>query len=42
MARQIYLYEIPDRFIAGTVGSPGDRTFYLQAEKESKITSVIL
>lgn len=42
MARQIYLYEIPDRFIAGTVGSPGERTFYLQAEKGSEITSVIL
>jgi uncharacterized repeat protein (TIGR03847 family) len=42
MARQIYLYELPERFISGTIGSPGERTFYLQAEKGSSITSVVL
>jgi uncharacterized repeat protein (TIGR03847 family) len=42
MARQIFLYELPERFISGTIGSPGERTFYLQAEKGTSITSVVL
>lgn len=42
MARQILTYENPDRFIVGTVGQPGERVFYLQAKKQSSITSVIL
>jgi len=29
--RQVYLFDRPTRFVAGTVGQPGDRTFYLQA-----------
>jgi uncharacterized repeat protein (TIGR03847 family) len=29
--RQVHLFERPSRFVAGTVGQPGDRTFYLQA-----------
>ena len=29
--RQIFFFDPPDRFVAGTVGQPGDRTFYLQA-----------
>jgi uncharacterized repeat protein (TIGR03847 family) len=33
--RQVYLFERPTRFVAGTVGQPGDRTFYLQASDES-------
>ncbi|HEY4630761.1 MAG TPA: DUF3090 family protein [Blastococcus sp.] len=35
MPRQVYLFERPTRFVAGTVGQPGDRTFYLQASDES-------
>ena len=31
MPRQVYLFDRPTRFVAGTVGQPGDRTFYLQA-----------
>ena len=31
MARQIFMFDKPSRFIAGTVGEPGDRTFFLQA-----------
>ena len=31
MARQVHLFERPNRFVAGTVGQPGDRTFFLQA-----------
>ena len=33
--RQVHLFERPSRFIAGTVGQPGDRTFYLQASDDS-------
>jgi uncharacterized repeat protein (TIGR03847 family) len=33
--RQVYLFERPTRFVAGTVGQPGDRTFYLQASDSS-------
>ena len=35
MPRQVHLFERPSRFVAGTVGQPGDRTFYLQASDES-------
>ncbi len=31
MPRQVFAYDPPERFVAGTVGQPGDRTFYLQA-----------
>jgi uncharacterized repeat protein (TIGR03847 family) len=33
--RQVHLFEQPTRFVAGTVGQPGDRTFYLQASDET-------
>src|SRR3954471_5184486 len=33
--RQVHLFDRPTRFVAGTVGQPGDRTFYLQASDES-------
>jgi uncharacterized repeat protein (TIGR03847 family) len=29
--RQLHLFDRPTRFVAGTVGQPGERTFYLQA-----------
>ncbi|TQN42968.1 putative repeat protein (TIGR03847 family) [Blastococcus colisei] len=35
MPRQVHLFERPIRFVAGTVGQPGDRTFYLQASDET-------
>jgi hypothetical protein len=25
----VFYYDPPDRFVAGSVGQPGDRTFYL-------------
>jgi uncharacterized repeat protein (TIGR03847 family) len=31
MARRILRFDPPERFIAGTVGEPGNRTFHLQA-----------
>lgn len=42
MSRQVFLYDPPDRFIAGTVGLPGRRTFYLQASAKGRTTSVAL
>jgi uncharacterized repeat protein (TIGR03847 family) len=32
MPRQVFDYDPPDRFVAGTVGEPGSRTFFLQAK----------
>ncbi|MGQ0846795.1 MAG: DUF3090 family protein [Sporichthyaceae bacterium] len=42
MARQVFLYDPPERFVAGTVGEPGQRTFFLQARGQGRITSVAL
>jgi len=42
MARQVYDYDPPDRFVAGTVGQPGSRTFFLQARIGTRVTSVAL
>jgi uncharacterized repeat protein (TIGR03847 family) len=38
----VYTYDPPERFVAGTVGEPGERTFYLQATVGSRETSVVL
>src|SRR4051794_5925492 len=35
-------YMDPDRFVAGTVGDPGQRTFFLQATDGERVTSVAL
>lgn len=42
MPRTRHLFDSPDRFIAGTVGEPGNRTFFLQARDGSRIVSVAL
>jgi uncharacterized repeat protein (TIGR03847 family) len=42
MAMVIHLFEQPERFVAGTVGPPGQRTFFLQARDGSRVTSVAL
>ncbi|GAB3112950.1 DUF3090 domain-containing protein [Streptomyces calidiresistens] len=42
MTRQVFLYDPPDRFVAGTVGMPGRRTFFLQATAGGRTTSVAL
>ncbi len=39
---QVFEYDPPDRFVAGTVGEPGQRTFYLQASGGGRVTSVAL
>ncbi len=38
----IHRYDAPDRFVTGTVGPPGDRTFFLQAREGARLTSVAL
>jgi uncharacterized repeat protein (TIGR03847 family) len=35
-------FDPPDRFVAGTVGAPGQRTFFLQASAGSRLASVSL
>jgi uncharacterized repeat protein (TIGR03847 family) len=40
--RQLFLFDRPARFVAGTVGSPGERTFYLQAVDGTRVVSVAL
>ena len=42
MPRQVFLFDPPERFVAGTVGQPGDRTFYLQASGGGRTVSVAL
>jgi len=42
VARRTYLFDPPERFIAGTVGQPGNRTFFLQARTGSRVVSVSL
>lgn len=40
MPRQIYIFRSPDRFLAGTVGQPGEREFFVQAVDGRRIISV--
>src|SRR3982751_1161112 len=40
MAILVHRYDAPERFVAGTVGQPGKRTFFLQAREGNRITSV--
>ena len=42
MSRVIHVFRQPDRFVAGTVGEPGDRTFYLQASEDVRTISVTI
>jgi uncharacterized repeat protein (TIGR03847 family) len=42
MPRQIHVFNPPERFVAGTVGAPGERTFYLQAAGVGGVVSVAL
>ncbi len=42
MPRRRYIFDPPDRFVAGTVGQPGDRTFFLQAREGGRVVSVAL
>jgi uncharacterized repeat protein (TIGR03847 family) len=42
MSRRIYDYGLPDRFVAGTVGQAGNRTFFLQVRRGGSLVSVVL
>jgi uncharacterized repeat protein (TIGR03847 family) len=42
MSRQIFFFDQPRRFVVGTVGQPGERTFFLQASDGSRVVSVAL
>jgi len=39
---QVFAFEPPERFVAGTVGVPGERTFFLQARGGGRVVSVAL
>jgi uncharacterized repeat protein (TIGR03847 family) len=40
MTRRLFIFDDPDRFVAGTVGEAGERAFYLQARQGSALVSV--
>jgi uncharacterized repeat protein (TIGR03847 family) len=42
MTRRIHVFDTPERFVCGTVGPPGQRTFFLQAVQGPRIVSVQL
>jgi len=42
MSRRRFIFDPPERFVAGTVGQPGDRTFFLQAREGERVVSVAL
>ncbi len=42
MPRRIFSFDEPERFVAGTVGEPGARVFFLQARDGGRIVSVAL
>ncbi|HEY3016190.1 MAG TPA: DUF3090 domain-containing protein [Nocardioides sp.] len=42
MGPLVHGFDPPERFVAGTVGEPGQRTFFLQARAGSRVTTVAL
>ena len=42
MTPRILLFDPVERFVAGTVGQPGERTFFIQARTGSRLISVSL
>lgn len=42
MSGQVFLFDPTERFVVGTVGIPGERTFFLQARTGSRLISVSL
>lgn len=42
MARIVNSFDPVERFVVGTVGEPGERSFFLQARSGKKLTSVLL
>ena len=42
MAPLVHSFDPPERFVVGTVGQPGQRTFFLQAREGNRLVSVAL
>ncbi len=42
MTARVLLFDPVERFVAGTVGQPGERTFFIQARHGSRLISVSL
>ncbi|GMA30558.1 DUF3090 family protein [Litorihabitans aurantiacus] len=42
MAPLVHEFDWPDRAVVGTIGPPGDRTFYLQVRAGRRLASVVL
>ncbi|GEE02826.1 hypothetical protein nbrc107696_32720 [Gordonia spumicola] len=42
MSRSIHEFRTPGRFVTGTVGVPGDRTFFLQVSQDQRLMTVEL
>ncbi len=42
MAPLVHDFDPPERFVAGTVGPPGQRTFFLQARSGTRLVSIAL
>lgn len=40
MASVVHLFDPPDRFVVGTVGDPGQRSFFLQARSSRRLVTV--
>jgi uncharacterized repeat protein (TIGR03847 family) len=40
--RRAFVFDPPDRFVAGTIGEPGSRTFFLQAREGARVVSVVI
>ena len=38
----VHSFDPPERFVAGTVGEPGQRTFFLQAREGTRLVSISL
>jgi uncharacterized repeat protein (TIGR03847 family) len=42
MPRRLFVFDLPERFATGTVGEPGNRSFFLQARDGGRVVSVAL
>lgn len=42
VAHQEFRFDAPERFVAGTVGEPGERAFFLQVKEGNRLASVLL
>jgi uncharacterized repeat protein (TIGR03847 family) len=40
MPRRLFVFDLPDRFATGTIGEPGNRSFFLQAREGRRVVSV--